>query len=1306
MEIVNKIKEGLHQDNNVYDQPAGTMRDNLNGVITDLGNGFYKWSNIKGTILSFGFAPGDQYMAHCMIKDRLFVICLNNVSNTVLLYEVELALNIGTTTLKWSIGNSAINLSFDTPIRSIFGFYENEETQRIYWNDYNNPPRLINVFSKATYPGLIPVNPKFIEFYPVIDKVYGRIVYTNISQGGSCKAGNYFFAWRYYTNDGYFSDWSYLSNPVSVMKNMPGSTFDDYQEVEGAAPGINTMKMITVWIKDVDFDYENIQVCAFYSSDYNIAEPGVICYDGSITLNPLGAVMINFYGSENHGTVSMDDLVLSSVRMMKVKENVVAKKQNVIACIEERPDLVNVGPSINARIEIGTQALPLDMTGYPGKMTSPSEEKALIGVTNSAIDEIILFTLRRGQWYKAIEEVHYDANPGDPRVIPAGNVFYIETTDNPVHTSGRFGTILLHKKYLLAGGVSGGDINTNYRYEFEDLTGEYYDWKSQRVCRWYRSYPHGETIRLGILFFDKTGRPYFVRRLFNTLEGDGDVHIPIRSPINHMLSLADYQVDGTDGYYNSVMANLKHLKVSDLDLTSILTDNPDIGAFMIVRCPIEHQHLGMGLLLSNRLSGNDVLQSSGFYSEGSNNYNDNYLKCYSFFCPEDMFNFKNFVIQPGDEIENITYLQPYCNDEISNVGAGFVQGPGRKETSENAEFYQKFFIESVQPAPAGTNGSIQATGSFSDYTHPVASVVKYHIDDVDLPINPLDPTKEYKQGSDPDFIGIIGFLGRGFVCPHSVLILDINDNALNIKGPAYQAAVKSSPYALLCSVKRANPVPYGDSSPSSLSNNVYVSTGHFQEITSSVLSDVTSGGQVIFHDIDIWGGDTFVQLFDMKRLSRDEDLGYDYGHSIIFPVETRMNIALRSGNHIAKTRSYDTTNNPNGLRRSVGGTVIEEFNYNDGYSSDDINDRYLPLPFNFKDVNFRPTRIRYSPEKNYGELRDSFRVFYANDYIDVDPNKGDITNVRYKSNRLIYWQPEEVGYIPLQERALTQNSIGQPVQLGVGGLFERYDQLIDRIGNSHQFGLVESPLGYHWYDSRRKIFLSINFGLQISQDSVMKGMDSFHNSNIIDDLDQFDNPLSFDNVILGGCHGGYDPMSKMVFYTYIVPGGATPQRHTIGIHTVLNRFVGRYDIYPGSYFTVKDHLFLTNNLRSSASVHGLGPYCNFFGQQYQALVTLIIKEESNTAKIFDTFEYIGNENIFNSILYENSSQSIEEIVASYYPVLLLNRNYEYLKRRWFGNFPKVARERLSDGYLKITFKMDYPYLVELYDFKTNVRRIY
>ena len=88
MEILNKIKNGLHQDNNVYDQPSMTMRDNLNGIVTDLQNGNYKWSNIKGNLISFTIGTIDKYFAHCQIKDRLFIITLNQAGTTVRLFEI------------------------------------------------------------------------------------------------------------------------------------------------------------------------------------------------------------------------------------------------------------------------------------------------------------------------------------------------------------------------------------------------------------------------------------------------------------------------------------------------------------------------------------------------------------------------------------------------------------------------------------------------------------------------------------------------------------------------------------------------------------------------------------------------------------------------------------------------------------------------------------------------------------------------------------------------------------------------------------------------------------------------------------------------------------------------------------------------------------------------------------------------------------------------------------------------------------------------------------------------------------------
>jgi hypothetical protein len=342
-------------------------------------------------------------------------------------------------------------------------------------------------------------------------------------------------------------------------------------------------------------------------------------------------------------------------------------------------------------------------------------------------------------------------------------------------------------------------------------------------------------------------------------------------------------------------------------------------------------------------------------------------------------------------------------------------------------------IEADDPySVSNSNGDLGAS-------HKILAVTQFTQGQDGIPINPLDQTKLYQRESAPYDTGT--FVLSGYNCTHKVLMLDTGDESdLSLGTKGVYNCPQLGPEALICSLKRPNTDPYSGYDDASLANTVYMGVGHYQEVNASVLSQIKSTvsgvDHYIFNGIEIFGGDTFVQLFDLKRLSINYDGSNQMGHGIVFPVETRMNLSMREGEHFAKTRSFDASYVPYGLKIEVGNTVLEEFNYNDGYSTDNINDLYIPVPYNDKLISDRDVRIRYSAEKNYGENRDSFRVFLANDYIDLDTTKGAISNIKYKSNRLIYWQPDEVGYIPINERALTETSMGAPVQLGVGGIFE------------------------------------------------------------------------------------------------------------------------------------------------------------------------------------------------------------------------------------------------------------------------------
>lgn len=1304
MEIVNKIKDGMHQDNNVFDQPDMTMRDNLNGVITDIGNGNFKWSNIKGNSLSFTLPGNNKYFAHCLIRDRLIIITLDEVGSVVKIYELFFyAPYLAVPVELYSTNNTEFNFSFAYPITAIWGFYENNDIQRIYLTDNNNPPRCLDIGS-----GAIVMNEKFTQFTPVIDNVYGKFYYTSQSIGGNIKAGVYFFAWRYYLDSGYYTDWSPLTNPIQVTDDVSGSTGMAYQDMQGAAPDENTGKKINFTIGDADDDYEHLQVCAFYSNDYNISEPGVLIFDQDITPGTTD-YSFSFNGNENLGSVTIDELIEVSLVIEKCKDMIYAKKKNVIANITERTEL-NLPSKVDVSLSTATYTLPLDCFAYPEKMINPAEDKVLFAIHTSSYDQTN-HKLRVGGWYMANTDVVYRNTWGGADInVDSGDIFQVSLAATyPNWISGTYTQVIVKKKYK-KNTVPTGNINDDYAlYTVPIPTGEYPDFKGVMTSHHLKSYPQGEKVRLGILFFDKTGRPFFIRHLNNTNASydPGDIRIPYRdADKNPIISEYMHAAGGINGFGVQINANLTYIKISGLDITDI---KDQIGGFMIVRAPIIRQYIGMGVLafVHHVVADNYLYVYPNFSSIGLDTLS--YPGCYAFYCPEDVFNFKDFVLQEGDELENMYYLRPYYESEsftfLNPVSGMFMEtysGIGRRESNQ-FDFYHKFgqAINSYSTP----NGIPANPGAFDKFVpgavHEIKTVTKFTFNDDMLTVDPLEPTKKYRMRSYDYSAGLLNHYGWNN--SHSVVMLDIDETA--IAGLPNKKGYAGSTYAraLLCSVKRENAEPYGGVSDASLANSLYMTLGHFQEITPAVLADIENAGTWIFNEIDIFGGDTFVNLWDYKRYYGNEDVEHNknLGQSMIIPIESRMNLAMREGDHIAQVRSYDSANNTLGIRMKVGNERLESFSYNDGYSSDDISDYYYPLPFNFNSTDLFDGRIRYSPEKNYGELIDNFRIFHANDKIDLDLNRGAIFNIKYSHDRVIYWQPDEVGYIPIYERALTQNAIGQPVQLGVGGLFDRYDQLISMIGNSHHFGIVESPIGFHWYDAKRKIFLTIDHSMKISNDSILKGLDSYFQNNLPNDFDLYDRPFYFD----GGCFGVYDPMSKMVFYSFIFLKG---DQTTIMIHTSINKFIGFSNAIQGNSFTYKSFMIAMNSDLLKGYVQGIGDYNNFFGTQYPAYLKLVVKEQNNETKIFDKIEYIGNSNLFTKIKYENSLQSIEETLSSYATgsCVLLSRYYDYKKKRWFGTIPKVSRERLNDGYLLITFTMEDKYLVELYELKTTVRKIY
>lgn len=1259
-EITNHIYKGANQDADPRYQPKDSYRDSKNGTITNISGNKYTWRPVKGTMQSFSIPVNEKLMGHCVIRNRLFILTLNEIDNIVKISEILFISGIlGTVAQKWFGNNDLLKLSLEHPIRRMIGFYENENIQRIYFTDFHNPPRVINIGNEERIASL---EEKFIEFTPEITNAYGTFTPLRLIGGGNLAAGNYFFVWRYYTPDGYYSDWSYLSNPIHVNDGvMSTSDKDIYQNLQGQAPDEKTTKAIRFKITDLDEEYPSIQIAAFYSNDYNSYQPGIIFYNGDV---PGTEIFVTYRGGENAGSISLSDIVVSSIRIEKCKDIQNANNLNILANVQERRELDVSGMNTlnkNNLMEVEVQPeyyeIPLDYSHPSGDTHFPGNARIAVPESN-----VIL----KNMWYKALLSSSYLADDGTTVSYSQGDIFQAEKSGYQ-HTTKALRPILRIKKYRKASATTPYD-DDDYVYKEISITEGPQDYKNPVIASELKGYPSDEIIRLGVLFLDKTGRPYFVRWLKNTdvTYGQGDTTTPERDVVNHKL-LSSYNAvitaDGTE--YLQTNGNVMSLVINNLDITDI---KDQIGGFMIVRAPIIRRHIAQGVLCYVSETGYNLGTYPAFYDY--NSYSDKYDGGYVYYCPESLFNFKDFNIQKGDKLCNVAYYKPFNEEAVpvtNSEGLGLLENNSH---TDDFKFWQKFMIA----APYGETHENSQIGS----KHEILHHTEYKLNDHEVSVNPDQPLKVfYKNCMSHDLGGTIGNI-RGINSNLDFLVLDIDETTDGYKGSASTAEIKTP----ICSIYRENDNPYGGTGDSSLTNTQYIACGHFQEINDSVLDDIKNGDNYVFNGIQIFGGDTFIQLFDLNRIVYDETIGSHssdrFGHSVIFPVETRMNLSLREGNHYAKDLIYQSDDNPTGLRYELSSEAsmkIEVFNYNDGYSSINIDDYYPALPYNHKMENTFDSRLRYSNGKSIGELEDQFCKFGANSFLDVSPISGPINNIRFKYDKLVYWQDDDVGYVPINERALISDQSNNPVQLGISGVFQRNDKIIEKIGNSNQFGLVSSDYGYHWYDAKRKIYVSLDYALKYDEKSIAEGFDNFFENEIPPVIDIYDRPIYDYGVV-----GGYDPENKTVYHTFRIPG---EEYKTIGYDIQIGALIGTFDFPSVYYFNHKNSLFgIGGSFLRRFYIHNKTNERKYYDVTKDAYIDIIINPGEESV-IYDAIEIAGDFGPDKVIFYQENLEK-EELIRVYgnenYPD---KRYWRYYNNRIHGSIPKIERKRIDNDYLKV-----------------------
>lgn len=249
-------------------------------------------------------------------------------------------------------------------------------------------------------------------------------------------------------------------------------------------------------------------------------------------------------------------------------------------------------------------------------------------------------------------------------------------------------------------------------------------------------------------------------------------------------------------------------------------------------------------------------------------------------------------------------------------------------------------------------------------------------------------------------------------------------------------------------------------------------------------SDVSDSNTVGY--LTVYGGDTFINFFSYMRtiytLKGETSVGHDGLNEILYiPLESDFNLNMQSSSfNFAKfnnmRQSFLLQERPGLYSESSSNSdaiILEQseyyYKYNEVYSKWDTSSKYYPLDVNYKESTKFDTRIFASETKANGEELDNWTIFKPLSYIDVDNKFGEITNTVEYKNYIVVFQDTALGIAEINVKAFVNSTAGD-VALGVGGKLTRlnYEAGSTIVGCSIKSDVVKSIDFLYWYDKNKR----------------------------------------------------------------------------------------------------------------------------------------------------------------------------------------------------------------------------------------------
>lgn len=484
-------------------------------------------------------------------------------------------------------------------------------------------------------------------------------------------------------------------------------------------------------------------------------------------------------------------------------------------------------------------------------------------------------------------------------------------------------------------------------------------------------------------------------------------------------------------------------------------------------------------------------------------------------------------------------------------------------------------------------------------------------------------------------------------------------------------------------------IPYNGNTYISRQNSIYITCG-----TAKQASEPTS---VYF------GGDTYLNIFDYLNTASCQKSN-DVKDQKALRMNTVCYIPLESivNTNMFSSDSYHTTaygNSGNNLIQNepivLGNGYAQEkplYEYNPVYSAVNGAKQYVPKSIYSIDDLLSQCRIVVSEAKTNNEVTNSWTKFKFANYIDVDSQYGQITNLKAFNNKLFYWQDNAVGIASVNERSLITDNNMAELTLGTGGILARFDYVATLNGSSivNDKSITNSATTIYWYDFDKNEICALGQG--VVPLSKTKGVQSYLNTL----------PKQAKNNAVGFYDKKYNEVWFRIYDKSLI------------YNEQLQAFTSFYTHNPNWFFPFSDKLVTikNNNMYYLHNIYEVTDDNQPREERISKIEFVVNKDISNT-KVFDnvvfTAELQGRDDAFSEndytpdpiikdIIFKTKTQETNALTIN--DIDLREDNYRFA----------IPREKVVDGDLHQLASQSYlgrmrgKYLICDYTFDCNNNR--